>query len=436
MCNIFNLACVLLPESFWSIPVTFPMAMVSPSPAPMKALLLLFLFTSPALAAAEKVALVIGNNNYPPNGDLVTPLNNCVRDAELVSRTLTQIGFQVTQKTEASRSEMEDALVTFQNSIPKGGTALIYFAGHGIEVEGQSYVLGTNARLKARSMLAEEGLKAETLAQFMIDAGAAASFLFLDCCREAPSTEWLSRGVKKRGLADTKVDGDIIIGFAAKPGQSAQDAPLVTAAGVTTMNSPYAQALCKWLPQGLKHTDLFHKVRQEVNVLTGGQQRTWENGSFLTEYVFGAAGGPLPMIGPPAVAIPLPSPNQATAPQAPAQPMTREASPPSKELVEALADLAALDALMARERTEYQAANALINRLTRNRNVGVSEGSFAHKQCLAADQVLIRIKGSAEERITELARLEATVRALGGDPETVRKPVAKPQVQTQPPAKP
>jgi uncharacterized caspase-like protein len=390
----------------------------------MKSLFLLLLLLAPCalLPAADKLALVIGNNSYPANGDLVTPLNNCVRDAELVAKTLSLIGFQVTQKTEASRSEMEDALVTFQNSITKGGTALIYFAGHGIEVEGQSYVLGTNARLKARSMLAEEGLKAETLAQFMIDAGAGASFLFLDCCREAPSTEWLSRGVKKRGLADTKVDGDIIIGFAAKPGQSAQDAPLVTAPGVTNLNSPYAQALCKWLPQGLKHTDLFHKVRQEVNVLTGGQQRTWENGSFLTEYVFGAQGGPLPMITPPAVAMPQ---------SAPAQPMTREASPPSKELVEALADLAALDALMARERAEYQAANALINRLTRNRNVGVSEGSFAHKQCLAADQVLIRIKGSAEERVTELARLEATVRALGGDPQTVRKPVNNPQAQTQ-----
>ncbi|MBL9113861.1 MAG: caspase family protein [Verrucomicrobiaceae bacterium] len=238
-------------------------------------------------AASDKVALVIGNNTYPTEGELVTPLENCVRDAGLITTTLEKIGFSVTQVTEASRAKIEDALITFQNAIPKGGTALIYFAGHGIEVDGQSYVLGTNARLKARSLLSEEGMKAETMAQFMVDSGAKSSFLFLDCCREAPPTEWLTRGAKKRGLADTRVDGDIIIAFAAKPGQSAQDAPLVTGAGVITSNSPYAQALAKWLPLGLKHTDFFQKVRTEVYALTSGKQRTWENGSFLEDYVFG-----------------------------------------------------------------------------------------------------------------------------------------------------
>ena len=393
---------------------------------PILTLALVLSSTGVTRAAADKIALVIGNNTYPNDGELVTPLNNCVRDAHLVAQTLTRIGFQVSEMTEASRSDMEEALVSFQNSITKGGTALIYFAGHGIEVDGQSYVLGTNSRLKARSMLAEEGLKAETLAQFMIDAGAGASFLFLDCCREAPPTEWLSRGIKKRGLADTKVDGDIIIGFAAKPGQSAQDAPLVTAPGVTNLNSPYAQALCKWLPHGLKHTDFFHKVRQEVNVLTGGQQRTWENGSFLNEYVFGSGGGSVP--APPLAVAPLPTP----APQVPQQPMTREASPPSSELVKHLADLAALELKIARAQKEWNDANDLINRFTRNRSVGVQEGSFAHKQCVQADQVLIRSKALAEEMLTERVRLETTIRALGGDPESVRKPTPTAAPKAQP----
>ncbi|MBL9113863.1 MAG: caspase family protein [Verrucomicrobiaceae bacterium] len=376
-------------------------------------------------AVADKVALVIGNNTYPSDGELVTPLNNCVRDAHLVAQTLTRIGFQVREMTEASRSDIEDSLISFQNAIVKGGTALIYFAGHGIEVDGQSYVLGTNSKLKARSLLAEEGLKAETLAQFMIDAGAGASFLFLDCCREAPPTEWLSRGIKKRGLADTKVDGDIIIGFAAKPGQSAQDAPLVTAPGVSNLNSPYAQALCKWLPHGLKHTDFFHKVRQEVNILTGGQQRTWENGSFLNEYVFGSGGGSVPT--PPPTIVPVPTPM----PQVPQQPMTREASPPSTELVKHLADLAALDLKIARAQADWKAANDLINRFTSNRTVRIQEGSFAHKKCVEADQVLMRSKALAEEMLTERVRLETTIRVLGGDPESVRKttPLAAPQAQ-------
>ncbi|MBL9130315.1 MAG: OmpA family protein, partial [Verrucomicrobiaceae bacterium] len=167
---------------------------------------------------------------------------------------------------------------------------------------GKNYLLGTNAKVKAQSRIGEEALEAETVAQAMLLAGAKSSFLFLDCCREAPPAEWITRGARKRGLADVKVDGDIIIAYAAKPGDSALDLPTITGADVSTGNGPYAQSVARFIATGLKHTDFFQQVRKEVARLTGGTQRTWENGSFLDEFYFSPPGStpvmPAPRVEP------------------------------------------------------------------------------------------------------------------------------------------
>lgn len=254
------------------------------------------------LAAAERRALVIGNTHYPEDGLLVTPLDNCVPDVRLIATTLESVGFQVTRLEDATKGEMDETLLTWEEKLPKGCEAVVYFAGHGIEHNGKNYLLGTNARLKAQSRIGEEALEAETVAQAMLLAGAKASILFLDCCREAPPAGWVTRGIKKRGLADVKVDGDIIIAYAAKPGDSALDLPTIDGDNVSIANGPYAQAVARFLVGGLKHTDFFQQVRKEVSRLTGGRQRTWENGSFLDEFYFSPPAGssaPLPVMKPP-----------------------------------------------------------------------------------------------------------------------------------------
>ncbi len=236
-----------------------------------------------ALHAQDRVALVIGNNDYDEGGNF-PDLDNCVHDAALIKDTLEAVHFKVFFLENATRSQMDETLESFESSITKGSTAVFYFAGHGIEFNGKNYLMGTNAKLQARSRLGEEAMDAETFAGAMMLAGAKSSFLFLDCCREVPNDAgWLTRGIKKRGLAELHVDGDIIIAYAAKPGQSALDGQ--------DGNSPYAKALAKWLPSGLKHGDMFEKVRLEVHEATGGAQRTWETGSFLTPFFFSDSPG-------------------------------------------------------------------------------------------------------------------------------------------------
>ncbi|WP_395744771.1 SUMF1/EgtB/PvdO family nonheme iron enzyme [Prosthecobacter sp.] len=270
----------------------------------MKHLLLILttLFFTLSALAAERHALVIGNTHYPENGLLVTPLDNCIPDARLIASTLQSLGFKVTLVEDATKSAMDDALLAWEEKLPKGCDALVYFAGHGIEHNGRNYLLGTNARLKAQSRIGEEALEAETVAQAMLLSGAKSSLLFLDCCREAPPAEWVTRGIKKRGLADVKINGDIIIAYAAKPGDSALDTPTISGTDVTLAHGPYAQAVDRFLRSGLKHTDFFQQVRREVARLTGGQQRTWENGSFLDEFYFS------PPTSSPVAPAPMPAP--------------------------------------------------------------------------------------------------------------------------------
>ena len=257
---------------------------------------ILALAMAPWLGAQDRVALIIGNNDYPDNSSF-PDLDNCVSDANLLKRTLEAVSFKVIYAENASRSAMDEKLTEFETAIPKGGTAVVYFAGHGIEFEGKNYLMGTNAQLQARSRLGEESMDAETFASAMILAGAKSSFIFLDCCRELPKDPgWLTRGTKKRGLAELHVFGDIIIAYAATPGQAALDGQ--------DGNSPYAKALAKWIPSGLRHGELFDKVRLEVYESTQGAQRTWESGSFLTPFVFASVPGAV--MTPPAVPVPPP----------------------------------------------------------------------------------------------------------------------------------
>ncbi len=101
-------------------------------------------------SAAERHALVIGNSHYSVDGLLVTPLNNCVPDARLIATTLESLGFKVTKVEDATKSVMDESLLTWEQNLPKDCDALVYFAGHGIEHDGKNYLLGTNSKLKAQ----------------------------------------------------------------------------------------------------------------------------------------------------------------------------------------------------------------------------------------------------------------------------------------------
>ncbi len=352
--------------------------------------------------AESRVALVIGNNDYEDSGRL-EDLGACLRDADLVKRTLEEVGFQVVAGTDLSKSAMDEKLTEFEQIIEKGGVAVFYFAGHAIEIDGKNYLLGTNAKLEARSRLGEEAMEAETFAAAMLVAGAKSSFLMLDCCRDAPGDlEWLTRGSgRKSGLAEIDIDGDIIIGFAAKPGAAALEPDLPGA------NSPYATALAKWIPSGLKHGDVFEQVRREVHEATGGLQRTWESGAFLEPFFF-TSNGATREATVSAVRTPDLTMGQET---------KRSTTDTGDTLIEIRAKLDSVTRKIEKERIRFAEADQIIRKLTFNMKRPVVEGSMDHFNCLRAAKIMEEVQQGAPALIEEKESLELQIKLLEARPE-------------------
>ena len=109
----------------------------------MRQLLFLLFFLVPGLAAAEKVALVIGNSQYRN----VATLPNPTRDADAVARALVAQGFNVVLAKDLRRSDMFDTLRNFRDRADAAEIAMIYYAGHGIEIGGRNYLIPVDARV-------------------------------------------------------------------------------------------------------------------------------------------------------------------------------------------------------------------------------------------------------------------------------------------------
>lgn len=228
--------------------------------------------------AADKVALVVGNSDYPEEG-LFADLENPARDARLLAHSLETAGFKVMLAENVDRGAFVAKLREFQDAIEEGGTALFYFAGHGIQFEGENYLMGTNALLERKFELGEEALKANTVLAAMTGKKPKTALVFLDCCRDAPPQSWIesgTRGLRTRGLADMQ-HPDVVISFAAAP-----DAPALDG----EENSPYARSLANRILSGEELLVVLRTVANDVWSTTEQQQRPWWNGSLLHEFYF------------------------------------------------------------------------------------------------------------------------------------------------------
>ncbi len=153
-----------------------------------------------ALAAADRVALVIGNSAY----QAVTPLENPLNDAADIGTTLEGLGFEVETVTDLDQVGMIRALGGFRARAAEAEIALIYYAGHGIEVEGQNYLIPVDARLSTPDAVDFEALRLDTAVRAAEGAGRL-SLVIVDACRNNPfagaegwagDTRSLTRGLR------------------------------------------------------------------------------------------------------------------------------------------------------------------------------------------------------------------------------------------------
>ncbi len=239
----------------------------------MRWLMIFFILWSASCHAAEnRIALVIGNSAYEHTRTLANPKN----DAKAVADTLKSIGFdKVTLKIDLNYQDMRTAVREFGETVTDVDVALIYFAGHGLETNGENYVLPVDAKLAKRRDLDYETLNLNSLLQ-AVEGARKLRLVVLDACRNNPLGEKMqieggTRSVA-RGLARVEPVGNVLIAYSAKHGTVARD-------GAGDL-SPFAAALVKRLPTpGLELNLVFRHVRDDVLQATGREQEPFIYGS-------------------------------------------------------------------------------------------------------------------------------------------------------------
>jgi tetratricopeptide (TPR) repeat protein len=242
-----------------------------------------------AAKQGRRSALVIGNSAYKS----VPALDNPKRDAEKIAAALKAVGFDsVVLATDVTREKMIEAFRTFAANADKSDWAMVYYAGHGIEVNGVNYLIPVDAKLTSdRDVLFE----AVPLDQVMaaIDGARKLKLVMLDACRDNPfanaptapaptaaaapaPADDAVRSVKTRsvgrGLGEVKVQGASLVVYAAKHGQTALDGD--------GEDSPFAVAVVQRIATpGVEINKLFRLVRDDVMESTAGRQEPYTYGS-------------------------------------------------------------------------------------------------------------------------------------------------------------
>ena len=257
------------------------------------------LISQPALAE-KRVALAVGNANYRNVSHLANPAN----DATMLAATFKQAHFDVvTLRTDLTANEMRRALRDFGDKARDADVAVIYYAGHGIEVDGTNYLIPIDAALERDTDVYDEALPLERLL-VTVEPAKQLRLVILDACRDNPFAKTMKRTVAQRaigrGLAKVEpTSPNTMIAFAAKAGFTAFDGD--------GKNSPYALALTAHLTTpGLDIRKSFGFVRDDVLRSTDNRQEP---------FIYGSLGGNdvalVPTAPTPVAASPVTDPNEA-----------------------------------------------------------------------------------------------------------------------------
>jgi len=241
-----------------------------------------------AVKQGRRVALIIGNAGYKNVGALRNPQH----DADAIASSLRAIGFEtVTLASDATREKLIDALRTFANEAEKADWAMVYYSGHGIEVNGMNYLIPVDAKLAADRDVQFEAVPLEQV-MVSVEGAKKLKLILLDACRDNPFAPQMRRtappdavaaqaataggavGTRSvgRGLGEVKVSGATLVVYAAKHGQTALDGE--------GNNSPFAIAVVQRIAiPDVEINKLFRLVRDDVMEATAGRQEPYTYGS-------------------------------------------------------------------------------------------------------------------------------------------------------------
>jgi Caspase domain len=226
----------------------------------------------------SRLALVIGNSAYRN----AAPLPNTQNDATDIAASLQRLGFSVKTLHNATFDDMRRALLQFGHDARGSDMAVIYFAGHGMEIGGENWLIPVDAELRSDRDAENE---ATSLKSVMLQVANAArlGLVILDSCRDNPFAAQMQRASRpravERGLARVEPTDNVLVAYAAKDGTVASDG--------RRRNSPFTAALPNNLETpGIEIRFLLAAVRDEVLAVTNGQQQPFVYGSLSRQAIY------------------------------------------------------------------------------------------------------------------------------------------------------
>lgn len=242
-------------------------------------------------AAENRLALVIGNGGYED-----ARLNNPVNDAKLIADNLESLGFRVFRHADLDQRGLRRAVSDFGLAVEEAGeqtVSLVYYAGHGVQIEGENYLVPVGAQIRHERDVPIEAVSANDILNSLGHARTRLNIVVLDACRNNPYARSFRSGT--RGLARMDAPQGTLLAYSTSPGATASDGD--------GRNSPYALSLARAMNQpGLSIEEVFKRTRIAVMERTNDDQVPWESSSLTGYFTFmegegenvpGQAGAPI-----------------------------------------------------------------------------------------------------------------------------------------------
>jgi uncharacterized protein (TIGR02145 family) len=199
----------------------------------------------------KRIALIIGNSAYLNGGALKNPVN----DANLMATTLKSLGFEVILKTNANLKSMQTATVDFTNKIANYDVALFFYAGHGIQINGENYLIPVDAKLDDKASCQFEAFNINFINNAFQENQNHLNVMILDACRNNPFRSWMRGGSRGFQAIKNQAAGTIIA-FATREGETASDGD--------GNNGLFTEKLVKQMKKSQNITEVFQNTRVEV----------------------------------------------------------------------------------------------------------------------------------------------------------------------------
>lgn len=248
--------------------------------------------TNPA-TSEKRVALVIGNSAYKNS-----PLKNPSNDSRDMAAKLRGLGFDVIERTNLTTRHIGSTLRELRAKLTPGAVALIFYAGHGLQIKGDNFLPAVDAEIETEDDVPNQSLALKQIMQVLDDSKTRLNLVFLDACRNNPYARSFRSG--NNGLSKVDAPTGTLISFATRPGSVASDGD--------GRNGLYTEHLLKAMDvQGLQIELALKRVVSAVKGASNGRQEPWMEGSIEGDFYFTAGGI---SVSPQVAIVPAPSPQE------------------------------------------------------------------------------------------------------------------------------